>query len=124
MLEQKMSWYSNLMSSNQSTTEFMRERFKSARFEVVEQHERDSTIVRESRFVLDDKPLIVSRVFIPMNNPPAFLERVRERNAPLGDIIRENKYNVQRRVLHCGRASKHYTIGGDVRAEVWETYLG
>ncbi len=119
-----MPWYSNLINSNQSTTEFMKEKFKSARFEIVEQHERDGTIVRESRFILEDKPLIISRVFIPMNNPLAFLQQVRDKNAPLGDIIRENKYNVQRRVLSRDRSSKRYTIDGDVRAEVWETYLG
>lgn len=119
-----MSWYSNLINSNQSTTEFMKEKFKSARFEVVEQHERDGTIVRESRFTLGDKPLIISRVFIPMDNPPAFLQQVRDKNAPLGNIIKENGYNVQRKVLSRNRSSKHYTIDGDVRAEVWETYLG
>lgn len=119
-----MSWYSNLINSNRSTTEFMKERFKNAKFEIVEQHERDGTIVRESRFVLEGKPLIISRVFIPMDNSPAFLEQVRNRSMPLGDIIKENEYNVQRKVLSRDRSSKHYTIDGDVRAEVWETYLG
>jgi len=119
-----MPWYSELVNSNRSTTEFVKERIKSARFEIVEQHERDDAIVRESRFTLEDKPLIVPSVFIPMNNPPAFLQQVRDRNAPLGDIIRENRYNVQRKVLSRNKSSKHYAIEGDVRAEVWETYLG
>jgi chorismate-pyruvate lyase len=119
-----VAWYSNLINSNRSTTEFIRKTFKSSRFETIEQHERDDTIVRESRFIVDDKPLIISRVFIPINNPPAFLRQVRDRSMPLGDIIKENEYHVQRNVLSRDRSSKHYTIGGDVQAEIWETYLG
>ncbi len=120
----KMPWYSELVNSNRSTTEFMKERFKNARFEIVEQHEIDDTIVRESRFISGDNLLVISKVFIPVENPPVFLERIREANMPLGGIIKENEYNVKRRTLSCNKSSKHYAIEGDVRAEVWETYLG
>ncbi|MDI6640354.1 MAG: hypothetical protein QMD78_05995 [Methanocellales archaeon] len=120
----KMTWYFDLIESNESTTAFVRERFKNAKFEVVRQYECDDTIIRESRFVLDGKTLVTSTVVISMDNPPGFLQLIHDKEEPIGDIIKEKGFRVERYVVSRDRSSKYYIIKGDAQMEVYEEYFG
>ncbi|ATZ61100.2 MAG: hypothetical protein BME93_03035 [Methanosarcinales archaeon Met12] len=118
-----MPWYSDLLNSNRSTTEFVKGRFKKVQFGIIRQHETSDAIIRRAQFVLDGEPLIISTATIPKDNPLAFLRQVREQKTPIGDIIKDNKYCVERHILSNDRASKHYKIEGDVWMEVYEEYF-
>lgn len=122
MKVQNMPWYSDLINSNRSTTEFVKGLFKKVQFEIIRQHESGDAIIRRARFVLDGEPLIISTAIIPKDNSPDFLRQVREQKAPIGDIIRDNKYDVERRILSNDRLSKRYKIEGDVWMEICEEY--
>lgn len=117
-----MPWYSDLLNSNRSTTEFVKGLFKKVQFEIIQQHEGGDVIIRRAQFVLDGAPLIISTAIIPKDNSLDFLRQVREQKAPIGDIIRDNMYDVERHILSNDAASKRYKMGGDVWMEIREEY--
>ncbi|MDD4898815.1 MAG: hypothetical protein PHY70_05495 [Methanocellales archaeon] len=118
-----MTWYADLIESSESTTSFIRRKFKNAKFEVVRQYGLEDSIIRESRFVLDGKKLVTSKVIIPIDNPPDFLQLINKKELTIGDIIYRKGFRVEKYVRSHGKSSKHYTIKGDVYMEIFEEYF-
>ncbi|HIH36843.1 MAG TPA: hypothetical protein HA232_02915 [Methanocellales archaeon] len=119
----KMTWYADLIESSESTTSFIRRKFKNAKFEVVRQYGLEDSIVRESRFVLDGKKLVTSKVIIPIDNPSDFLQLINKKELTIGDILERKGFRVEKYVRSHGKSSKHYTIKGDVCMEIFEEYF-
>lgn len=118
-----MPWYNILLNSTLSTTRYLTDNYANVDFRVIGQEERDGHIYRISEFVMGDKIIVHSTVDIPVkDNPEKFVEIMRGQITPIGDVLRDNNYRVERQILHHDASSKVYVMKGDVNLQITEKY--
>jgi hypothetical protein len=118
-----MTWYNAIVNSTDSTTQYLKDHYSDVIFRVVGQEERDGNIIRTSEFVKDGKIIVHSTVEMPVNlNPPEFIKLMRLRVKPIGDVLKENGYHVERRILSNDTIFKEYEMKGDVSIKITEIY--
>lgn len=92
-------------------------------FRVVGQEEKNGAIFRISEFLKDGKVIVHSTVEIPLDqNPIGFIEEIRLQKTPIGDILRQNGYVVERRITNHDTVFKEYVMYGDVYIRIKELY--
>jgi hypothetical protein len=93
-------WFEALLDSTLSTTRYLSDTYANVVFKVVGQEERAGHIYRISEFLVGDRVVVHSVVDIPVkDNPAEFIEIMRGRVVPIGDIIRDKRYRVERNIL-------------------------
>lgn len=118
-----MTWYTAIVNSTVSTTQFLKDHYAGVVFKVVGQEEHDGNIIRTSEFMKDGKIIVHSTVEIPIDlNPPEFIRLMRLRVKPIGDVIKENGYHVERRITAHDTIFKEYEMQGDVSMKITEIY--
>lgn len=119
-----LSWYSELLSTTGSISDYIKKYFKKeAEFEVVAQFEVGDEIMRESRYAIADKSLVETSEFIPIpDNPPDFIELVREGYMSVEEIIAYKGYEVRYRLIARNNRSRKLSIYGDVFVDLVEEY--
>ena len=117
------AWYDAIVNSTVSTTQFLKDHYPEVIFRVVGQEERDGKIIRTSEFVKGDKIIVHSTVEMPVDlNPPEFIRLMRLRVKPIGDVLKEHGYYVERRILANDTIFKEYEMKGDVSMKITELY--
>ena len=118
-----MPWYKAIINSTGSTTRYLMDNFAGVEFRVVGQEEKNGAIFRISEFLKDGKVIVHSTVEMPLDrNPPGFIEEIRRQTLPIGDILRLNGYNVERRITDHDTVYKEYEMAGDVYIRIKELY--
>ncbi|CAJ36009.1 hypothetical protein [Methanocella arvoryzae] len=118
-----MPWYNVLLNSTISTTRYLNDNYANVEFKVIGQEEKDGHIYRISEFIIGNKIIVHSTVDIDIaNNPPKFIDIMREEKTPIGDALRDNNYFVEREILHHDVSSKVYVMKGDVNLKITEKY--
>ena len=118
-----MTWYNAIVNSTVSTTQYLKDHYPDVIFRVVGQEERDGKIIRTSEFVKNGKIIVHSTVEMPVDlNPPEFIKLMRLRVKPIGDVVKENGYRVERRILANDTIFKEYEMKGDVSMKITEIY--
>lgn len=118
-----MTWYNAIVNSTVSTTQYLKDHYSDVIFRVVGQEERDGKIIRTSEFVKNGKIIVHSTVEMPVDlNPPEFIKMMRLRVKPIGDVLKENGYRVERRILSNDTIFKEYEMKGDVSMKITEIY--
>jgi hypothetical protein len=118
-----MTWYKAIVNSTVSTTQYLKDHYPGVIFTVVGQEERDGKIIRTSEFLKDGKTIVHSTVEMPVDlNPPEFIRLMRLRVKPIGDVLKENGYRVDRRILSHDTILKEYEMKGDVSMKITEIY--
>lgn len=118
-----MPWYKAIVNSTGSTTRFLMDNYAGVEFRVVGQEEKDGNIIRTSEFVKDGKIIVHSTVEMPIDkNPPEFIKEMREQIKPIGDVIRQYGYSVERRITAHDTVFKEYEMVGDVLIKIAELY--
>ncbi|MEM2933298.1 MAG: hypothetical protein QXQ02_00510 [Halobacteria archaeon] len=119
-----LSWYSELLSTADSISDYIKKYFKKeAEFEVVAQFEVGDEIMRESRYAIADKSLVETSEFIPISdNPTDFIELVREGYMSIEEIIAYKGYEVKYRLIARNNRSRKLSIYGDVVVDLVEEY--
>lgn len=121
--EAMMSWYNVLLDSTISTTRYLTDKYAGVKFRVIGQEEKDGKIFRASEFVLSDRVIVHSIVEIDVSeNPARFIELMRGRVVPIGDVLRDEGYRVERKILSHDACSKVYVMVGDVNLKITEKY--
>src|SRR5208337_5586072 len=96
---QSMPWYKAIVNSTGSTTRFLMDNYSGVEFRVVGQEEKGGSIIRTSEFVMGDKIIVHSTVEMPIDkNPAEFIKEMRSQIKPIGDVIRDNGYAVERKI--------------------------
>jgi hypothetical protein len=118
-----MPWYKAIVSSTVSTTRYLMDNYTGVEFRVVDQEEKDGTIFRISEFLKDGKIIVHSTVEMPINrNPPEFIDQIRRQVIPIGDLIRQYGYGIERRITDHDTIYKEYEMVGDVYIKIREVY--
>lgn len=118
-----MPWYNVLLDKTISTTQYLKDNYAGVDFRVVGQEEKGSKISRISEFICDDRVIVHSVVEIDVEkNPEVFLKLIRGRITPIGDILKDNGYYVERKILKHDGDSKEYVMIGDVEIKITEKY--
>jgi hypothetical protein len=118
-----MPWYKAIVNSTESTTRYLKDNYPSVVFRVVGQEEKDGVIFRISEFLKDGKVIVHSTVEIPVDkNPPDFIEEIRRQVTPIGDILKQNGYQVKRVITDHDTVYKEYVMVGDVYIRIKELY--
>lgn len=118
-----MAWYNVLIESTISTTRYLTDNYAGVEFKVLGQEEKDGIIYRTSEFVMNDKVIVHSVVEMEVaKNPARFIELIREQITPIGDILRDYGYVVERRILWHDATTKEYEMFGDVNIKITEKY--
>jgi len=118
-----MPWYKAIINSTESTTRYLMDNYLGVEFRVVGQEEKDGKIIRISEFVKDGRIIVHSSVEMPVDkNPPEFIKEIRERVKPIGDLIRQYNYAVERRIVNHDTVFKEYEMVGDVLIKITEYY--
>jgi len=118
-----MPWYKSIINSTGSTTRFLMDNYPGVEFRVVGQEEKSGSIIRTSEFVLGEKVIVHSTVEMPVDkNPAEFIREMRARSKPIGDVIRDNGYAVERRITAHDTVFKEYEMVGDVSIRITEFY--
>jgi hypothetical protein len=118
-----MPWYKAIVNSTESTTRYLMDNYAGVEFKVVGQEEKGGTIYRISEFLKDGKVIVHSTVEMPIErNPPEFIDEMRRQITPIGDAIRQNGYNVERRITDHDTVFKEYEMVGDVFIKIKELY--
>jgi hypothetical protein len=118
-----MPWYNAIIDSAESTTRYLMDNYPGVVFRVVRQEERNGVIFRISEFLKDGKVIVHSTVEMPVDrNPPEFIEEIRARRKPIGDILKQNGYVVERRITDHDTVFKEYVMEGDVYIKIKELY--
>ena len=118
-----MTWYNAIVNSTVSTTQYLKDNYPDVIFRVVGQEERSGSIIRTSEFVKNGKIIVHSTVEMPVDlNPPEFIKLMRLRVKPIGDVLKENGYRVERRILSNDTIFKEYEMKGDVSIIITEIY--
>jgi len=121
--EDIVSWYHVLINSTMSTTRYLTDNYANVEFRVIGQEEKDNRIYRISEFVMAEKVIVHSVVEMDIaTNPPEFIELIRGRLIPIGDILRDHGYQVERRIVRHDASSKEYEMVGDVNIKITEKY--
>ncbi len=116
-------WFNVLLNSTLSTTRYLTDNYADVEFRVVSQEERDGHIFRVSEFIMGRKVIVHSIVDIPVaDNPPKFVEIMREQITPIGDALRDNGWTVERQIVSHDASSKVYVMKGDVNIKITEKY--
>jgi hypothetical protein len=116
-------WFNVLLNSTLSTTRYLADHYSDVEFRVVGQEERDGHIYRVSEFVMGGRTVVHSVVDIPVReNPAKFVEIMREKVTPIGDVLRDHGYRVEREIVYHDASSKVYVMKGDVNLRITETY--
>ena len=119
----KMSWYNILLDSTISTTQYLKDNYDNVDFKVLDQIESGSKIIRVSEFIRNDKTIVHSIVEIDVEeNSRVFIDLIRGRIIPIGDILKSHGYHVDRRILFHDEHSKEYLMSGDVVIKITEKY--
>ena len=118
-----MPWYKAIVNSTESTTRFLMDNYAGVEFRVVDQEEKEGNIVRTSEFVKDGKIIVHSMVEMPLDkNPAEFIKEIRGQVRPIGDLIREYGYNIERKITAHNTIFKEYVMVGDVYIKITELY--
>ncbi len=118
-----MTWYNAIVNSTDSTTQYLKDHYSDVIFRVVGQEEHDGKIIRTSEFVKNGKIIVHSTVEMPVDlNPPEFIKLMRLRVKPIGDVLKENGYRVERRIVSNDTIFKEYEMKGDVSMKITEIY--
>jgi hypothetical protein len=118
-----MPWYKAIVNSTESTTRFLMDNYAGVEFRVVGQEEKGGSIIRTSEFVKGGKVIVHSTVDMPVDkNPPEFIKEIREQVKPIGDLIRQYGYVVERRITAHDTIFKEYEMVGDVSIRITELY--
>jgi len=118
-----MPWYKEIVNSTGSTTRFLMDNYDGVEFRVVGQEEKNGCIVRTSEFVKDGKVIVHSTVEMPIDkNPSEFIKEMRSQIRPIGDVIRDNGYAVERKITAHDTIFKEYEMVGDVSIRITEFY--
>jgi len=118
-----MPWYNVLLNSTLSTTRYLTDNYANVEFKVIGQEEKNGKIFRISEFVMADKVIVHSIVEMSVeDNPVKFIKIMREQITPIGDVLRDNSYRVEREILHHDASSKVYVMKGDVNLQITEKY--
>jgi hypothetical protein len=118
-----MTWFNVLLTSTISTTRYLNDHYSDVEFRVVGQEERNGKIYRISEFIIGDRMIVHSTVEIDVTrNPPRFIEMMRGQIIPIGDVLRDEGYRVERKILSHDAESKVYTMEGDVNLKITEKY--
>jgi len=118
-----MPWYKAIVRSTESTTRYLKDNYPGVVFRIVGQEEKDGMIFRISEFLLNGKVIVHSTVEIPVDkNPPEFIEEIRFRKKPIGDILKHNGYMVERKITDHDTVFKEYVMVGDVYIKIKELY--
>jgi hypothetical protein len=118
-----MTWYNAIVNSTVSTTQYLKDHYSGVIFRVVGQEELDGKIVRTSEFLKDGKIIVHSTVEMPIDlNPPEFIRLMRLRVKPIGDVLKENGYRVDRQITSHDTIFKEYEMKGDVSMKITEIY--
>ncbi|WP_424358071.1 hypothetical protein [Methanocella sp. MCL-LM] len=121
--ENIMPWYNVLLNSTISTTRYLNDNYSNVEFKVIGQEEKNGHIYRISEFIIGNKIIVHSTVDMDVaENPSKFVEIMREQITPIGDALRDNKYIVEREILHHDATSKVYVMKGDVNLKITEKY--
>jgi len=116
-------WYNILLNSTLSTTRYLQDHYPGVQFKVIGQEEKDGRIVRTSEFVIGRKVIVHNVVEIDVaRNPKCFLDLLRGQATPIGDILRDCNYRVEREILAHDALSKVYVMKGDVNLKITEKY--
>jgi hypothetical protein len=106
-----------------STTRYLNDNYANVEFKVIGQEEKDGHIYRISEFILGDKIIVHSTVDIEVDeNPARFVEIMREKITPIGDVLRDYGYHIEREILHHDASTKIYVMKGDVNLKITEKY--
>ncbi|MDI6896966.1 hypothetical protein [Methanocella conradii] len=118
-----MPWYKAIISSAESTTRYLMDNYPGVVFRVVGQEEKNGVIFRVSEFLKDGKVIVHSTVEMPVDkNPPEFIDEIRAQKKPIGDILKQNGYVVERRITDHDTVFKEYVMVGDVFIKIKELY--
>ncbi len=118
-----MPWYRNIVNSTESTTRYLMDHYVGVEFRVVGQEEKDGNIIRVSEFLKDGKVIVHSSVEMPIDkNPAEFVKEIRGKMTPIGDLIRQYNYAVERRITAHDTIFKEYEMVGDVHIKIKELY--
>lgn len=121
--DNNMAWYNVLIESTISTTRYLTDNYAGVEFKVLGQEERDGIIYRTSEFVMNGKVIVHSVVELEVaKNPAQFIELIRGQVIPIGDILRDYGYRVERRILRHDASTKEYEMAGDVNIIITEKY--
>jgi hypothetical protein len=118
-----MPWYKAIVNSTGSTTRHLMDNYAGVEFRVIGQEEKDGAIFRISEFLKDGKVIVHSTVEMPVDrNPPEFIDEIRRQVTPIGDLIRQYGYNIERRITDHDTVYKEYEMVGDVYIKIKELY--
>jgi hypothetical protein len=118
-----MTWYDILLDSTISTTKYLKDNYQNVDFKVISQEENGNKIIRVSEFINDNKVIVHSSVEIDVeDNPETFIDLIREKVIPIGDILRYYEYKVERKIIRHDNVSKEYVMTGDVELKITEKY--
>ncbi len=118
-----MPWYKAIINSAESTTRYLEDNYPDVVFRVVGQEEKEGVIFRISEFLKGGKVIVHSTVEMPVDkNPPEFIEEIRLKTKPIGDILKQNGYSVERRITDHDTVFKEYVMAGDVYIKIKELY--
>ena len=118
-----MPWYNVLLNSTLSTTRYLTDNYANVEFKVIGQEEKDGKIFRISEFVMADKIIVHSVVEMSIaNNPEKFIDLIRGQVEPIGDILRDYGYKIERKITYHDASTKEYEMVGDVNIKITENY--
>lgn len=118
-----MSWYKNIIHSIESTTRYLMDNDPDVAFRVISQEEKDGKIIRISLFLKDQKIIVHSSVEMNVDkNPVEFIEAIRYQNKPIGELIAQYNYSVERKITAHGTSFKEYEMVGDLYIKIKEVY--
>lgn len=121
--EATMYWYNVLLNSTISTTRYLTDNYTNVEFRVIGQEEKGNKIYRISEFIMGNRMIVHSTVEIDIvENPAKFIELMREQVIPIGDVLRDQGYRVEREILSHDASSKVYVMKGDVNLKITEKY--